>query len=183
WLRPARPDALRFWTGSSPRRGGFGRSHAMDARAPYAVAMADHLVPPYGGVLVDGVVDDERAFELRKASTHWPSCDLPPRHLCDLELLLSGAFSPLRGFLGSADVASVCADMRLSDGTLWPIPVTLDVPDDLATQVGPGASVALRDPEGVMLAALHVGEVYRPDRRARGPARRPLHPHTPPRPP
>jgi sulfate adenylyltransferase len=128
--------------------------------------MADHLVPPYGGVLVDVVVDDERASELRKASTYWPSWDLTPRQLCDLELLLSGAFSPLRGFLGSADVASVCADMRLSDGTLWPIPVTLDVPDELATQVGPGASVALRDPEGVMLAALHVEEVYRPDRRA-----------------
>jgi len=128
--------------------------------------MADHLVPPYGGALADGVVDDERASELRKASTHWPSCDLTSRHMCDLELLLSGAFSPLRGFLGSADVASVVADMRLSDGTLWPIPVTLDVPDELATQVGPGASVALRDPEGVMLAALHVDEVYRPDRRA-----------------
>ncbi|HKA96941.1 MAG TPA: hypothetical protein VKD66_11810, partial [Streptosporangiaceae bacterium] len=128
--------------------------------------MADHLIPPYGGALADVVVDDERASELRKASTYWPSWDLTPRHLCDLELLLSGAFSPLRGFLGSADVASVCADMRLSDGTLWPIPVTLDVPDELATQVGPGASVALRDPEGVMLAALHVGEVYRPDRRA-----------------
>ena len=69
--------------------------------------MADHLVPPYGGALVDVVVDDERAFELRKASTYWPSWDLTPRHLCDLELLLSGAFSPLRGFLGSADVASV----------------------------------------------------------------------------
>ena len=128
--------------------------------------MADHLVPPYGGVLVDLMVDDERASELRKASTYWPSWDLTPRHLCDLELLLSCAFSPLRGFLGSADVASVCADMRLSDGTLWPIPVTLDVPDELATQVGPGASVALRDPEGVMLAALHVEEVYRPDLRA-----------------
>ncbi len=128
--------------------------------------MADHLVSPYGGALVDVVVDGGRASELRKASTYWPSWDLTPRHLCDLELLLSGAFSPLRGFLGSADVASVCADMRLSDGTLWPIPVTLDVPDELATQVGPGASVALRDPEGVMLAALHVEEVYRPDRRA-----------------
>src|SRR5262245_61394899 len=128
--------------------------------------MSDHLVTPYGGVLVDGVVDDERASELRKASTDWLSWDLTPRQLCDLELLLSGGFSPLRGFLGSADLASVCAEMRLSDGTLWPIPVTLDVPDELATQVGPGASVALRDPEGVMLAALHVGEVYRPDRRA-----------------
>jgi sulfate adenylyltransferase len=128
--------------------------------------MADHLITPYGGALVDAIVDDERASELRKASTYWPSLDLTPRHLCDLELLLSGGFSPLRGFLGSADVASVCADMRLSDGTLWPIPVTLDVPDELANQVGPGATVALRDPEGVMLAALHVEEVYRPDRRA-----------------
>jgi sulfate adenylyltransferase len=128
--------------------------------------MVDHLLPPYGGVLADIVVDDERASELRKASTYWPSWDLTPRHLCDLELLLSGAFSPLRGFLGSADVASVSADMRLSDGTLWPIPVTLDVPDELAKQVGPGASVALRDPEGVMLAALHVDEVYQPDLRA-----------------
>ena len=128
--------------------------------------MADHLVRPYGGVLVDVVVDDERAFELRKASTDWPSWDLSPRQLCDLELLLSGAFSPLRGFLDSADLASVCTDMRLSDGTLWPVPITLDVPDELAAQVGPGASVALRDPEGVMLAALHVEEVYRPDRRA-----------------
>ena len=138
----------------------------MRAPALYAGAMADHLVPPYGGVLVDGIVDDERASELRKASTHWPSCDLTPRNMCDLELLLSGGFSPLRGFLGSADVASVCAEMRLSDGTLWPIPITLDVPDELAAQVGPGASVALRDPEGVMLAALHVEEIYRPDRQA-----------------
>ena len=128
--------------------------------------MSDHLVPPYGGALVDLVVDDGRASELRKASTDWPSWDLTPRHLCDLELLLSGAFSPLHGFIGSADMASVCADMRLSNGTLWPIPVTLDIPDELATLVGPGASVALRDPEGVMLAALHVEEVYRPDKRA-----------------
>jgi sulfate adenylyltransferase len=128
--------------------------------------MADHLVRPYGGLLVDVVVDDERASELRKSSTHWPSLDLTPRQLCDLELLLSGAFSPLRGFMGSADLESVCAYMRLSDGTLWPIPVTLDVPDELATQVGPGASVALRDPEGVMLAVLNVEEVYQPDRQA-----------------
>src|SRR5260370_22468811 len=145
--------------------------------------MADHLVPPYGGALVDVVVDDGRASELRKASTYWPSWDLTPRQLCDLELLLSGAFSPLRGFLGSADVGSVCADMRLSDGTLWPVPVTLDVPGELATQVGPGASVALRDPEGVMLAALQVGEGYRPDRRGAAPGGVWGNPPPPPRPP
>src|SRR5215472_6728782 len=128
--------------------------------------MADHLIPPYGGSLVDLVADDARASELRKASADWASWDLTPRQLCDLELLLSGAFSPLLGFMGSADLASVSADMRLSDGTLWPVPITLDVPDDLAAKIGPGASLALRDPEGVMLAALHVGEVYQPDREA-----------------
>ena len=106
--------------------------------------MADHLVPPYGGALVDGVVDDERASELRKASTHWPSWDLTPRQLCDLELLLNGGFSPLRGFMGRADYESV-RDMRLADGTLWPIPVTLDVSDELAASVKPGRLASLRD--------------------------------------
>src|SRR5690348_8809832 len=75
----ARADTPRFRTGSSPRgRGWAGWSDAMRAPAFYAGAMADHLVPPYGGALVDGVVDDERASELRKASTYWPSCDLTP---------------------------------------------------------------------------------------------------------
>src|SRR5260370_30281345 len=133
--------------------------------------MADHLVRPYGGVLVDVVVDDERAFELRKASPDWPSYDLSPRQLCDLELLLSGAFSPLRGFLGSADLASVCADMPLSDGTLWPVPITLHVPDAPAAHVGPAASAALPDPEGAILAALHVEAVYQACRRGKAPAR------------
>ena len=54
--------------------------------------------------------------------------------------------------------------MRLADGTLWPMPVTLDVPEETAAELGAGASLALRDPEGVMLAALHISELYRPDR-------------------
>lgn len=128
--------------------------------------MTDHLIPPHGGTLVDLVVDEERAAELKKHSAEWPSWDLTPRQLCDLELLLSGGFSPLRGFLGRADYESVCEHMRLADGTLWPIPVTLDVPAELAATIGPGASVALRDPEGVMLAVLHVSEVWQPDRGA-----------------
>jgi sulfate adenylyltransferase len=71
--------------------------------------------------------------------------DLQPRQLCDLELLLSGGFSPLRGFLGRADYESVCARMRLADGTLWPIPVTLDVTEEMAAKLAPGGSSALRD--------------------------------------
>jgi sulfate adenylyltransferase len=58
-----------------------------------------------------------------------------------------------------ADYESVCAAMRLADRTLWPMPITLDIPEELARGLGPGATLALRDPEGVMLAALHVEEV------------------------
>ena len=68
--------------------------------------------------------------------------------------------------MGRADYESVCARMRLADGTLWPIPVMLDVSAELAHKVGAGATLALRDPEGVMLAALHVEEVWQPDRTA-----------------
>ena len=108
----------------------------------------------------------DRAAELRARSRDWPSWDLSPRQVCDLELLLNGGFSPLRGFLGRADYESVCARMRLADGTLWPMPVTLDVSEGAAGMLSPGGSLALRDPEGVMLAVLHVGETWRPDRLA-----------------
>jgi len=83
--------------------------------------------------------------------------------MCDLELLLNGGFSPLSGFMGSADHREVCDRMRLADGTLWPIPVTLDIPEALASRLSVGAKLSLRDPEGVMLSALDVDEVWQPD--------------------
>jgi sulfate adenylyltransferase len=125
--------------------------------------VVDHLIEPHGGELISLLADHERTQELTKQSTDWPSWDLTARQVCDLELLMSGGFSPLRGFLGSAEHASVCESMRLSDGTLWPVPVTLDVTADFAARLEPGMSVALRDAEGVMLAVLHVEETYRPD--------------------
>ncbi|RMH06317.1 MAG: bifunctional sulfate adenylyltransferase/adenylylsulfate kinase [Nitrospirae bacterium] len=128
--------------------------------------MVQSLVQPHGGTLVNILVDPERANALRAASHAWPSWDLTPRQLCDLELLLAGGFSPLRGFLTQAEYEAVCATMRLTDGTLWPIPITLDLPASLAQQLAPDTWLALRDPEGVMLAALHVEEVWQPDRLA-----------------
>jgi len=126
----------------------------------------NHLVPPHGGVLLDLCVPEERLKELRESSRAWPSWDLTPRQLCDLELLLNGAFSPLEGFMGSADYQKVCSEMRMADGTLWPIPIVLDLPEEFAGKMGSGATIALRDPEGVMLAVLHVEDVFRPDREA-----------------
>ncbi|MCZ6725976.1 MAG: bifunctional sulfate adenylyltransferase/adenylylsulfate kinase [Acidobacteria bacterium] len=101
---------------------------------------------------------------VQEASVDWPSWDLTPRQLCDLELLLCGAFSPLAGFMNRADYESVCDDMRLADGTLWPLPITLDVPQEVAEGLEPGSKLALRDPEGVMLAVLEVEETWTLDR-------------------
>jgi sulfate adenylyltransferase len=123
------------------------------------------LIDPHGGRLVDLLVAAERRRELTEKAGPWPSWDLTPRQLCDLELLLCGAFSPLRGFLGRSDYESVCASLRLADGTLWPIPIMLDLPESVAGRLGE-TPLALRDPEGVLLAVLHVREIWRPDREA-----------------
>jgi sulfate adenylyltransferase len=128
--------------------------------------LPDHLIEPHGGTLVDVWVDDGRRSELPGASRDWPSWGLSRRQMCDLELLLNGSLSPLRGFVGRADYESVCSSMRLADGTLWPIPVTLDVSEELTKRLDGGKRLALRDPEGVMLAALRVEDVWKPDRLA-----------------
>src|SRR3954468_6846429 len=122
------------------------------------------LIRPHGGTLTELIASRERVAELQAQSRDWPSWDLKPRQLCDLELLLNGGFLPLPGFMGRRDYESVCASMRLSSGDLWPIPVVLDLPEATAKDLGPGATVALRDTEGVMLAVLHVEEVWQPDR-------------------
>jgi sulfate adenylyltransferase len=128
--------------------------------------VTDHLITAHGGSLVDLMAPPERHRELRAASRDWPSWDLTPRQLCDLELLLGGGFSPLRGFLGRDDYDRVCDSMRLRDGTLWPIPVVLDVPESFARTLGARPILALRDPEGVVLGILHVEDVWSPDRSA-----------------
>jgi sulfate adenylyltransferase len=128
--------------------------------------MADHLNPPHGGVLVNLIATPERVRELQGESRDWPSWDLTPRQLCDVELLLNGGFSPLHGFMTRADYESVRDLMRLANGALWPIPITLDVKEEFARNLKPGNTVALRDAEGVMLAALHVEDVWAPDRPA-----------------
>ncbi|MFH1105493.1 MAG: bifunctional sulfate adenylyltransferase/adenylylsulfate kinase [Actinomycetota bacterium] len=126
--------------------------------------MTDSLIAPHGGSLVDLQVSPQRAAGLKQQSRDWPSLDLTARQLCDLELLGNGGFSPLTGFLGKADYERVVEEMRLADGTLWPIPITLDVAEDVARSLTPGATVALRDDEGVMVAVLYVDDMWQPDR-------------------
>jgi sulfate adenylyltransferase len=128
-----------------------------------SAGQCENLISPHGGRLVNPLVDIERARELREASRGWTSWDLTPRQLCDLELLLNGGFSPLTGFIARADYESVCGRMRLANGIIWPIPVTLDVTQTVADKLQVGDRLVLRDPESVMLAVLHVNEVWKPD--------------------
>jgi len=123
----------------------------------------DQLISPHGSRLVDLLVDQDRAAEIREQSRDWLSVDLGPRQLCDLELLINGGYSPLDGYLGAADHQRVCSEMRLTDGGFWPIPVILSIPDELADNLAAGDSVALRDGEGVMIAALNVDDCYQRD--------------------
>ena len=125
--------------------------------------MPNHLIAPHGGELVDLIAGEDRIQELRHDSVDWPSWSLTARQLFDLELILNGGFSPLRGFMGREDYESVCETMHLKDGTLWPIPITLDVTEEAASGLTTGSKLALRDPQGVMLAVLTVTDVWQPD--------------------
>ncbi len=127
--------------------------------------MVTRLVRPHGGELNILLADESRCDEIRTASRHWPSWNLTARQICDLELLLNGGFSPLNGFMTRADYERVCKEMRLGDGTLWPIPVVLDVDEETARSLETGQMLALRDAEGVMLAVINVEDVWKPDRR------------------
>jgi len=121
-------------------------------------------MPAHDGPLVNLMATSERCRKLQSEAKHFPSWDLTARQLCDLELILTGGFSPLRGFLNRQDYESVCTNRRLEDGTLWPIPIVLDVGEEIAHQLAAGSMLALRDPEGILLAVLHVKEIWQPDR-------------------
>jgi sulfate adenylyltransferase len=101
-------------------------------------------------------VSSDSAQKLKHEAGALLSWDLTPRQVCDLELLMNGGFHPLKGFMGQADYDGVVDRMRLADGALFPIPITLDVSEAFADRVAPGQDIALRDQEGVILA----GKVY-----------------------
>lgn len=109
-------------------------------------------------------VAPEAAAGLKDAAGDMPSWDLTPRQLCDLELLMNGGFYPLKGFLTEADYNGVVNDMRLADGSLWPMPITLDVSEKFAEGLEPGTDIALRDQEGVILAILSVTDKWVPNK-------------------
>ena len=122
------------------------------------------LIPPYRDRLVDLRVPADEAAELRAAAGRLPSIQLSDRAACDLELLASGGFSPLDRFMTRADHERVVGEMRLADGALFPIPVTLPVAPDPSIRLD--ARVALRDARNDLLAVMTVEEIYEWDWRA-----------------
>jgi len=102
---------------------------------------------PHGGELVNLVVEDDRAVKLKEVAHNLADITLNERQMCDLEMLAVGAFSPLTGFMCRSDYESVLDRMKLQDGTLWPIPVCLDISETQMQSLEIGQSVSLRDPE------------------------------------
>src|SRR6266511_2877912 len=129
-----------------------------------ARAEAD-LVSPHAGTLVDRIVPRAEAAALERRATGLPSLTLDARELADLELIATGAASPLTGFLGAADYASVLLHLRLADGTVWPLPFTLAVEEAVGASLKPGDAAALRDPDGRLWGVIDVREIFERDPR------------------
>src|SRR6185295_19118466 len=119
-----------------------------------------NLVAPHGGVLINRVLPEDQAAALRARAARLPRVTLDAREVADVELIATGAASPLTGFLGKADYDGVLANMRLADGTVWPLPYTLAV-EDPAFKVGD--EVALYDEAGRLWGSLQVSEIYERD--------------------
>ncbi len=122
-------------------------------------------VTAHGGDLKNLVVDAKRAALLKEIAHNLPDITLSDHHLCDFELMATGAFSPLEGFMVRADYDPVIDRLRLQDGTLWPIPICLDISENKARNLEAGQSVALRDPEGFLLALMHVADIWQIDKK------------------
>jgi sulfate adenylyltransferase len=121
------------------------------------------LKDPHGGVLKNLYLDEAGVTQEKARARDLPSWDLNMRQLCDIEMLLNGAFSPLEGFLGEADYRRVLSDMRLTNGVLWPMPITLDVTQQFAEKLKVGDAIALRDGEGVLTATMEISSIYLPN--------------------
>ncbi len=116
------------------------------------------LIEPYGGDLVDLVVGPDQVEDLKDEAGRLPSLQLTPRQVCDLELLATGAFSPLDRFMGSEDYQRVLDEMRLASGHLFPIPVTLSV--NKTDELKLDTDIALRDAKNDLLAVMSIEETY-----------------------
>lgn len=123
------------------------------------------LISPHGGTLVNRIVDGSRKSELTAQAESLPAITLSAKQACDLEMIAIGAFSPLTGFVGQADFESISKNMRLADGTAWPIPITLAVDDGVKATLEVGKPAALKHADGTLLAVIDVEEIFPHDKK------------------
>ncbi len=126
--------------------------------SPSSTSAPTRLIEPYGGQLVDLMVPADALADVKAHASTLPSLQVSERIVCDLELLATGAFSPLDRFMGRADYQRVLDEMRLADGTLFPLPITLPVEPNADMEVG--RDIALRNAKNELLAVMTVEEIY-----------------------
>ncbi|MFK5949938.1 MAG: bifunctional sulfate adenylyltransferase/adenylylsulfate kinase [Methylococcales bacterium] len=124
----------------------------------------DHLITPYKGTLTNLLLEEAASERIKKESESYTAVTLTQRQQCDLELLVTGALSPLTGFMNQDDYDSVIENTSLSDGTVWPIPYYLDLTEAQADSINVGDVIALRDIEGFMPAVMTVESKWQPDK-------------------
>ena len=124
------------------------------------------LVEAHGGKLCNLVLNADASAALKNEAKSLPSWTLNDRQICDLEMILNGGFSPLTGFLNESDYNSVLENMRLQDGTIWPIPITLDVTEEFAEEINKSEEIALKDKEGFTIAVMSAESIWAPDKKA-----------------
>jgi sulfate adenylyltransferase len=121
------------------------------------------LIAPHGGRLVDRILKGDAAAKAKSEAANLKVVQLSPREAGDLEMIAIGAFSPLEGFMGEADFQRCCKEMRLANGTVWPIPVVLSPSDDVTAGINKGDRIALKQGND-LLAVMTVTEKYKHDK-------------------
>ncbi len=124
----------------------------------------EHLITPYKGKLINLLLDEADSECVKNESESYPAITLSQRQQCDLELLVTGALSPLTGFMNQNDYESVVENTSLLDGTVWPIPYYLDLTEEQAAGINVGDKIALHDTEGFMPAVITVESKWKPDK-------------------
>jgi len=118
------------------------------------------VTPHEENKLVNLLVDEKRNRLLKGLTSTMPEVILNDRQICDFELLTTGAFSPLKGFMKRIDYESVLNRMRLESGKIWPVPICLDIPETLALSLETGQSIVLRDQEGFLLGVMNIDDIW-----------------------
>ena len=126
--------------------------------------MSNSIITPHGEKLCNLMQDEKYLNKFNKDILQLKSWTLSDRQLCDIEMILNGGFSPLDGFMNRKDYNSVCEKMRLENNLLWPIPITLDINDELVDTLEINEEIALRDKEGFVIAILTINDIWTPDK-------------------